>query len=676
MAPEEALTVTGAKTSELIKIEQVKTAAKKFIFNFINANSHCMEQKKRVGIWVRVSTDFQVKDDSPEHHEQRARYYAEAKGWEVVTVYRLEAVSGKTVMELPEAKQMLKDINSGRITALVFSKLARLARNTKELLEFSELFRKAGADMVSLAENIDTSSPSGRLFFTIIAAMAEWERAEIADRVAASVPIRAKMGKPLGGAAPYGYRWDGKALVIDQNEAPIRKRIYELFAEHRKKGTVAKKLNEAGYRTRNGSDTTIGRLLHDTTAKGIRLANYTKSTGDGKKWVYKPESDWVQTPCPAVVTAEVWDTCNAILREQEGKNKRAVKPASQLFSGILLCECTGKMYYHPDGGKYKCVKCRKNKIHSGDIEEIYYSQLEAFLLTDTHFDGFLSKAKQEIEDKGRALHGFLKEKKRIQDDMDKKMELYMAGQIPKDRFGSHYGPLDAQLRQIESSIPQLEAEIDVLKLERLDGDTVKNEARSMYERWNTLDKTEQRSFVERVTSRIIVGSDEVSIRFRYHPSFFGNAENDQRNFIPALAFFGVDISAKRPSKGIENPQTIGEHLRNRRLELKLLQKDVAQKLEVSEDTITYWENGRSKPSIRQFPKIVEFLGYDPYSYDALTLSGRMKLYRHKNGLSQEELAKMLGVNESTVFSWEKEKHAPLPEQKKQLEEILNQKEPL
>ena len=86
-----------------------------------------MEHKKRVGLWIRVSTEFQVKDDSPEHHEQRARYYAEAKGWEVVEVYRLEAVSGKTVMELPETQKMLRDIKSGRITALVFSKLARLA---------------------------------------------------------------------------------------------------------------------------------------------------------------------------------------------------------------------------------------------------------------------------------------------------------------------------------------------------------------------------------------------------------------------------------------------------------------------------------------------------------------------------------------------------------------------
>lgn len=488
-----------------------------------------MEKKKRVGIWIRVSTEFQVKDDSPEHHEQRARYYAQSRDWDVVEVYRLEAVSGKTVMELPEAKKMIRDIQTGRITALVFSKLARLARNTKELLEFSEIFRKAGADMISLAENIDTSSPSGRLFFTIIAAMAEWERAEIAERVAASVPIRAKMGKPLGGAAPYGFQWTGKKgeknrqLSVDPQEAPVRKLMYELFAEYKKKGTVARKLNEMGHRTRNGSeftDTTIGRLLHDSTAKGIRLANYTKSTGDGKKWVLKPESEWITITCPAIVEAELWNKCDKILSDQEQKVKRGGQPAVHLFSGILYCSCGGKMYHHPAGSSYKCSKCHKTKIQSGDIEEIYLGELKIFLLSDSHFDDFLSKAKQEISEMGKRLETFQKERKKIQADMDKKMELYMAGQIPKDRFGEYYNPLDLQLRQIENSIPQIESELDVLRMEEINGDAVKHDAKSMYERWNTLDKTAKRSFVEQVTSRITIGGDEIGIRFRYHPSYF------------------------------------------------------------------------------------------------------------------------------------------------------------
>ncbi len=480
-----------------------------------------MDKGKQVGIWIRVSTEMQVKDESPEHHEKRARLYAEAKNWEVIEVYRLEAVSGKSVMEQPETKRMLHDIKTGKINALIFSKLARLARNTKELLDFAEIFKKNNADLISLAESIDTSSPAGRLFYTMIAAMATWEREEIADRVAASVPIRARMGKPLSGQTSLGYRWEGKVLVIDEKEAPIRKLIYELFLQNRRKKATAKSLNDMGYRTRNGSKFTHGtivRLLRDTTAKGLRKANYTTGKKDGMSSRLKPQNEWVITPCPAIITVELWDECNRILDEQLAKRTPPGPKAVHLLSGYLTCTCGSKLYvYHKDKNPtYRCKACN-TKVPVTDIDAIFHDQLKKLLLTETDISDHLQKSDSELKEKDNLLELATQEATQLRKEMAALVKMRTREELSRESFIASHRPLEEQLEQLEKYLPDLQAEVDFLKIRFLSTDVIIQEARDLYQNWNGMPFEKKRSIVEAITDKITVGKEDIHISLSYLP---------------------------------------------------------------------------------------------------------------------------------------------------------------
>jgi site-specific DNA recombinase len=481
-------------------------------------------EAKRIGIFIRVSTEMQVKDDSPEHHEQRARYYAEAKGWSIIETYQLDAVSGKSVMHHPETQRMLRDVRSGHVSALVFSKLARLARNTIELLEFSNIFRAHNADLISLSESIDTSTPAGRLFYTVIAAMAEWEREEISARVAASVPIRARLGKPLGGQAAFGYRWRDKELVVDEKEAPVRRLMYELFMKHQRKLSTAKALNDAGYRTRNNSKftaTTVSRLLRDSSAKGERRANYTKSLGDGKQWIVKPESEWVVMPCPQIVTTELWTAVNSVLDMQEARNVSRPK-AVYLLSGFVKCDCGKTMYVYHTSKVYACSKCR-HRIAVSDIDEIFQEHLKEYL-KGIDVASYLSETEGEIREKKALLESTRKERTRLQRHVSDLIDLRIAKELSREQFAEKSRPAEERLNQLDAQMPVLEAEIDVRSVQLLSSDTVMREVKTLYEQWETLPFEQKRNIVETIVNAIEIGREDITITLAYVPSVPQNAK--------------------------------------------------------------------------------------------------------------------------------------------------------
>ena len=473
---------------------------------------------KPVGIWIRVSTEDQAKGESPEHHEERARSYAKSRGWQVKEVYDLAGQTGKAVMQHPEAKRMMKDIERGHISGLVFSKLARLSRNRRELEDFSDYFNKHNADLISLSEAIDTSTAGGRMFFHLLGVFAQWEREEITERVNASVLIRAKLGKSINGKAPYGYSWKDRKLIIVPEEAAIRRKAYELFVQHRRKGHVAQHLNAAGYRTRDSNiwrDTTILRVLQESSAKGIYLFN--RVVGNGWNSEPKPESEWGRVECEPIVSEDLWNQANQILEEQTKSFKKPGKAPVHLFSGLAHCSCGHKMYVKSNNPKYFCRNCR-NKIPIVDLENIMRQELKVFFGQPERIAKHLKEADRNLAEKSALLDAHQHEIQKVRDEMKRTHQLYIQEQITSQGFGDFYKPAEARLNQLVTELPKLEAEVDFLKINKLSADDVLHEANTLYDRWPKLPVSDKRKIVEALVEKITIGDGEIDIMFSHQPS--------------------------------------------------------------------------------------------------------------------------------------------------------------
>ncbi len=98
---------------------------------------------------------------------------------------------------------------------------------------------------------------------------------------------------------------------------------------------------------------------------------------------------------------------------------------------------------------------------------------------------------------------------------------------------------------------------------------------------------------------------------------------------------------------------MGEHLKRTRLDLKLLQRQGAEEIGCSKASLLNWERGRAEPELRFIPAIIRFLGYDPTAPDAtLSIGEKLRAARRARGLSQEALARLLGIDPTTVRDWE------------------------
>ena len=136
-----------------------------------------------------------------------------------------------------------------------------------------------------------------------------------------------------------------------------------------------------------------------------------------------------------------------------------------------------------------------------------------------------------------------------------------------------------------------------------------------------------------------------------------------------LPWLPLRLSAPKPVPYALAPQTLGEHLKKRRHELGLLQRETAKRLRISHETYINWEKDRTRPYTPSWGRLIVFLGYDP-SPAPRTLGESIAAKRREFGLTRKKLAALLGWDEGTVLRYERAEWQPNGERLQQLKVFL------
>jgi site-specific DNA recombinase len=203
--------------------------------------------------YIRVSTEGQaVEGVSLEAQRSKIAAWCEANGLTLSAIYSDAGLSGKRADNRPELQRALEHACKAKGALVVYS-LSRLARSTKDTITIGERLDKAGADLVSLSEKIDTTSAAGRMIFRMLAVLSEFERDCISERTSLALQHKRSKGERAG-EIPYGYRLseNGVSLVEDKGEQATIREVEALHTKGLSFSAVARQLNARGIRTRCG----------------------------------------------------------------------------------------------------------------------------------------------------------------------------------------------------------------------------------------------------------------------------------------------------------------------------------------------------------------------------------------------------------------------------------------
>ncbi|WP_165571506.1 recombinase family protein [Cytobacillus praedii] len=294
---------------------------------------------KKVAIYIRVSTEEQVKEGySISAQKQKLKAFCIAQDWDVAGMYVDEGISAKD-MNRPDLQKMIKDIESSKIDCVLVYRLDRLTRSVLDLYKMLEIFEKHDCKFKSATEVYDTTTAMGRMFITIVAALAQWERENTGERISMGLAEKARQGKYPLTFRPFGYDLDlSKGLLsINSKEAKVVRMIVDLYFKGYGANKICKYLNERNIPTRDGNkwnDKPLMQLLKNPLYYGaIRWLDFV-----------------VENTHEGIITKEEFDAVQNLIVNRRTTEPRRVS-SEYIFSGKLKCKSCG----HPMVG-FKSAK--------------------------------------------------------------------------------------------------------------------------------------------------------------------------------------------------------------------------------------------------------------------------------------------------------------------------------
>lgn len=268
------------------------------------------KKKQRVAAYCRVSTDRTEQQHSFEMQRMYfEKNYANSDTSELVEIYT-DTTSGTSALYRPGFQRMMSDCRAGKIDRIVTKSLSRFARNTKECLTTLREMKKLGVTLHFKKEGIDTANVSDEIMITIMEGLAQEEAASISRNVRWSLKRRMANGTLGIARVPYGYKKVDGALLIEEKQAEVIKRIFSLYLSGTGAKAIAVLLNDDNIPSPTGTkwnNVTVLKILRQEKYIGDIRWQKTYSIFMGEKWKInhgEQESYYIRNCLPPIISRE------------------------------------------------------------------------------------------------------------------------------------------------------------------------------------------------------------------------------------------------------------------------------------------------------------------------------------------------------------------------------------